>query len=273
MKNCLLLLLLVFAGTAFGQKKNEMQAQLDTLKKSNTNLTSANAKLTSDNKRLTLQSDSLSKELDQYYGLYKVIKEKVVKTDFDPAKMANIIDSLRAGRDSLKLSSASALLLVDSMKVMRRQIDSLQRETQNLMYTVNILKSGSGTNPNAVTDFVGRWNVILRKVKITGTPPKAAIVDISAEPAPANASTFETNPIARINFVDAEIAELTLANNDVAKCFYEIVGFSTTKPYYIDFKGTKADIRVYFMNTTTGPRMSFQVPEHEGAFYFGQLVK
>ena len=72
MKNILIIFLIFLTTAAFSQKKTDMQAQLDTLKKANQNLTNKN-------KSLSLQTDSLSKELQKYFGLYTVIKEKVVK--------------------------------------------------------------------------------------------------------------------------------------------------------------------------------------------------
>lgn len=104
MRNLTILLFILMAFTAFGQKQKEkdMQAQID-------GLTKANKSLKDSVKMITLRYDSSSTELEKYYGLYTVIKDKVVKMDFNPAKMGQIIDSLRAGRDSLiNLSGASA---------------------------------------------------------------------------------------------------------------------------------------------------------------------
>jgi hypothetical protein len=273
MKNILILFLIFLTTAAFSQKKTDMQAQLDTLKKANKTLTDKNQTLTDKNKSLTLQSDSLSKELEKYFGLYTVIKEKVVKMDFDPSKMANIIDSLKAGRDSLQLSSASSLLLRDTIKVMGNTIDSLKKETSGLLYAVNLLKGGAGVNPADAKDFTGKWNFVLRKVKAIGKSPNAALIDITSEPVDKAASNLEINPIVGVTFVDAEVAELILSNGEKAKCFYEVVGFSKTQPYHIIFKGTKAELQLYFMNTAAGTRVSFQVPGPEGIYYFGQMTK
>src|SRR5688572_17292445 len=56
--------------------------------------------LTKVNGTLSVQLDSVSKDQKLYYGLYTTIKDKVILHDFDPAKMPQIIDSLRAGRDA-----------------------------------------------------------------------------------------------------------------------------------------------------------------------------
>src|SRR6476659_2826841 len=87
----LLLLLLVFQGMAQSKKDQEKElaqknAQIDTLTKTNT--------------ALKKQVDSLSKDLEVYMGLYTVIKEKVLKKDFEPARFDVIVDSVRLSRDS-----------------------------------------------------------------------------------------------------------------------------------------------------------------------------
>jgi hypothetical protein len=202
-----------------------------------------------------------------------VIKEKVVKMDFDPAKMSQIIDSLKSGRDSLSLSAASSVMLHDSIKNIMVGYDSIRKENTGLLYAVNLMKGGTGSNPIDPKDFTGTWNLILRKVKLIGDSPRAGLVDISAQPLPKTATFLEGNLIASVNFIDKEFAEFTFNNGEKAKCYYVIGEFSKDKPYYIDFKGTKADIRIYFMNTIFGPRISFQIPGVEGQYYFGQITK
>jgi hypothetical protein len=268
MKNLVSLLLFFCALTAFGQKQKEkdMQAKIDTLTKANTALTASN-------KTLSTKSDSLAKELDKYFGLYTVIKDKVVKKDFDPVKMTNIIDSLRAGRDSLTLNAASGALLGDSLKRLVSVNDSLVKENAGLMYAVKLLKGGSATSPVDLKDFAGTWNIITRKVKLAGESPRAAIIDISTEPVAKGATFLDSYALTSVNFLDKEFAELTFSNGEKGKCYYVITDFSKTKPYYIDFKGTKADFRMYFMNSAVGTRISFQIPGAEGKYYFGQMTK
>ena len=76
MKKALLLLsMLVIALFAFSQKKGKVDpkdVKIDSL----TKVTSA----------LTVQLDSVSKDREIYYGLYTVIKEKVIKYKFDPQR-------------------------------------------------------------------------------------------------------------------------------------------------------------------------------------------
>lgn len=273
MKTKIILLLMLCATAAFGQSKKEMeQAQKNAQAKLDT-LTKANAALTSTNKSLVAKSDSLAKELEKYFGLYTVIKDKVVKKEFDPAKMSAIIDSLKAGRDSLTLKAASAAVNADANKQQTMLVDSLRKETEGLLYTVNLLRGKPAKSPQDVKQFIGTWSLVTRKVKITGQTPRSGIVDISDEPVAKTASPLELNPIMQITFIDAEFAEFTFKNGDKGKCYYVIDNFSPTKSYFIDFKGTKADFRMYFMNTVVGPRISFEIPGTTGVYYFGQMTQ
>jgi len=82
--------MLVAVSQAYSQKKGKVdpeEAAIDSLTKAN------NA--------LMAQLDSVSKDRDRYYGLYTVIKEKVIKYNFDPSKAVFLIDSLKQGRESV----------------------------------------------------------------------------------------------------------------------------------------------------------------------------
>lgn len=84
-----LLLMLVVVSAAFSQKKGKMDpkdTEIDSLTRVNASLT---AKL-----------DSISKDREIYYSLYTIIKEKVIKYDFDPSKASELIDSLKTSRES-----------------------------------------------------------------------------------------------------------------------------------------------------------------------------
>ncbi len=72
MKSYFLLLLLLIATQTFAQKKGKVDTKdftIDSLKTVN---------------------NSLSKSLDQYYGVYTAVKEKVFKYEFDPANTAKL---------------------------------------------------------------------------------------------------------------------------------------------------------------------------------------
>ena len=96
--------------------------------------------LTKANQVLTLKADSLSKDLALYLGtytaLYSVLREKVFRYNFDPAKMSFLIDSLRGSRDSTKValvntklstvSSDSLAMLFKNTAVLKANIDSIK---------------------------------------------------------------------------------------------------------------------------------------------------
>jgi cell division protein FtsB len=116
----LLLLLVVFQG--MGQKKKKVDprdAQIDTLTQSNA--------------FLTKEVDSLTKELEVYYGLYTVIKEKVMKKDFEPARFEVIVDSVQSSRDSANiLTQAPIAGLKDSVALLSKENKELQAKVDEL---------------------------------------------------------------------------------------------------------------------------------------------
>jgi hypothetical protein len=112
-KIVILLVMLVLVSQAFSQKKGKVDPEkvaIDSLTKANTALS---AKL-----------DSVSKDRERYYVLYTVIKEKVIKYNFDPSKAAFLIDSLKQGRESvlydlnLKMHDTLAELNFENKKLM-----------------------------------------------------------------------------------------------------------------------------------------------------------
>ena len=86
--------------------------------------------LTKATSTLTLQVDSLSAELVKYLGVYTVVKEKVIKYNFDPTRMSYLIDSLKASRDSVfaKLSSISP----DSIQALKNEIKMLKAANESI---------------------------------------------------------------------------------------------------------------------------------------------
>jgi hypothetical protein len=78
--------------------------------------------------------------------------------------------------------------------------------------------------------------------------------------------------LARIKFVDHEIAELTLANGEVIRSFYKIFEFSIEKPYRIELsKGSELNINLIVCHTNEG---ELQVSYKRGNGYFqGTLRK
>ena len=62
------------------------------------------------NTTLTLKLDSVSKYYARYYDFYTIIKDSVIKYNFDPAKTPFLLDSLKASRNSAfaQLSAVTA---------------------------------------------------------------------------------------------------------------------------------------------------------------------
>lgn len=252
---------------SFGQKQKELSAQIDTL-------TVVNRSLSDSIQVLSYQLDSVSAAFGKYFELYTVIKEKVVLMDFNPDKMGQIIDSLRSGRDSIiHLSEASVILMTDSVNHVNQVNDSLRKEVELLQYAVNLIKGERGAIPNDSKDFSGPWKLVLRKMRIAGDSPRSGIVDASNEPVTKTTNFLESNSVTAINFVDSEFAELSFSNGEEAKCYFLVNEFSKTKPYSIDFKGAKADFKMYFMHTSVGLHVSFQIPNVDDLFYIGEMYK
>jgi len=85
-------------------------------------LTKASALYSSQADSLLILSDSLSKDRVKYYALYTAIKEKVLKRDFDPTKLPQIIDSLAAGRESAIAGiTASSVAVKDTLAALKKE--------------------------------------------------------------------------------------------------------------------------------------------------------
>jgi hypothetical protein len=75
----------------------------------------------------------VNNEKELYFGMYEVVKEKVVKNDFNPAEMANIIDSLKINTNSNTSSLIkSNTSLKYSLYLMIINLNQLQLEFDNL---------------------------------------------------------------------------------------------------------------------------------------------
>jgi len=116
MKTYILIILLLATFQGFSQKKKKADPKdikIDSLTKANGTL--------------SVQLDSISKDRKLYYGLYTTIKEKVLLSDFDPAKLPQIIDSLKAGKDATisGLTTASTSLK-DSLSLLSKENSELK---------------------------------------------------------------------------------------------------------------------------------------------------
>jgi hypothetical protein len=109
MKNYIIILFVLLvasqAASAKKDKKDSRDATIDSL--------------TITNKNLSAKADSLSTELDK---VYLVVKERIVKRDFDKSKIPQAIDSIAMQVDSvLKGFRSSSTTLMDSLTILKKE--------------------------------------------------------------------------------------------------------------------------------------------------------
>ncbi len=145
MKILIVLLALLLAASSpatsqiFGKKKSKEAAATSNLKIDT---------LTKANQVLTLKADSLSKELGKYVGaytgMYTVLREKVFRYNFDPAKLSFLIDSLRGSRDSTKTALVNAKLSTvssDSLAILFKNTFELKADIDSMKMVLGKIKS------------------------------------------------------------------------------------------------------------------------------------
>ena len=153
------LLVLVSISQAFSQKKdkrNPEEVKIDSLTKVN--------------QALSAQLDSVSKDRELYYGLYTVIKEKVIKYNFDPAKAAFLIDSLKQGRESmlydlnLKMHDTLAELNFENKKLMS-ELYKADTDREKLACELIRLKELLDANIITPEEFNAKKAIVMEKWK------------------------------------------------------------------------------------------------------------
>ncbi len=76
---------------------------------------------------LTAKFNTVHAELEKYRGVYIVLKEKVLKRDFEPEQFSLIVDSLIANRDSTQFGFAAVTAsFKDSLAVLQKEIGTLK---------------------------------------------------------------------------------------------------------------------------------------------------
>ena len=91
--------------------------------------------LTQQNKELTAKLDSVNTAVAKYTVMYNVLKDSVIKYQFDPEKTTFLLDSLKASRsaaatllaDNSTKTADSIKLLVHQNFVLTSKIDSLTK--------------------------------------------------------------------------------------------------------------------------------------------------
>jgi len=122
MKIYIIVILLLASIQGFSQKKKKADPKDVTIDS-----------LTKANKNLSVHLDSVSKDQKLYYGVYTSIKDKVILHDFDPAKMPQIIDSLKEGRDATFAGlTAASQSLKDSLSMLTNENKRLKAKLDSL---------------------------------------------------------------------------------------------------------------------------------------------
>jgi len=125
-----LVLLLLLATTAYGQKKGKgdpTTLRIDSLTQANQVLALQVDSMAKVQGMQALVLDSVSRDLKAHEIMYTAIKEKVIKRDFDPATAAALIDSLKTTRDrSLAEITTEFQVLQDSLSALKEENAQLQ---------------------------------------------------------------------------------------------------------------------------------------------------
>ena len=135
MKNSILIFLVILTGAVNvnGQNKKDLELKVDELR---TEVDS----LKGDYSNLSMMHDSTIAELASYQGMYDVVREKVLKYDFNPEDFDGIVDSLISGNDSVftvlmegsEVLRDTISLMSDNIEILHAQIDSQKVEIEVL---------------------------------------------------------------------------------------------------------------------------------------------
>ena len=107
--------------------------------------------LTQQNKALTAKLDSVNTVNSKYMVMYNVLKDSLIKYQFDPEKTVFLLDSLKSSR------SAAAMMLndtdkqaADSIKMLVKQKTELIKQNAELTSKIDSIKTAWTAEKNAV---------------------------------------------------------------------------------------------------------------------------
>jgi len=150
MKNLIVCLLVLMAVPAFSQKKGKVDPKdqrIDSLTQVTAHMAKQIDSLNKSGMVMTKKIDSLSKEEKKYHDVYKVMKDKVVKYNFDPARTSVIIDSLKTHRESsFSELTAASTALSDS-------ITTLNAENAKLEAAMNTIIAAESDKEKIVSEL------------------------------------------------------------------------------------------------------------------------
>lgn len=265
-----LILILFTSATAFGQAKKDLEQNLAACNASRDSLKSQLS-------QLQIRYDSINKLYQDYDTMYGIVRDKYIGFNFKPKQIGHIVDSMRAKRDSTMTKSSATLSTTDSTKADVIPLTSLSNDSLSVYkYFVDSLRSENnhyryvfeqyfkhGTIPTRQEDLVGLWKVSLRWFEVAKRSERSGL--LQTQPALGNSY------IASINFIDAELAELTLSNGSKIKCFYKVNEFSLTKSYTIEFsKWKEVDIRLFVTPSKDG---ELYVSYEKASGYFAGFMR
>jgi len=157
-----LLLIVFFASHVYGKdKKDAKDLKIDSLTTANT--------------LLKYQLDSVTRNYEAYVMVYVVVRDSIIKHDFDPSTTAVLIDSLKTSRNSAfakvdavtaSLKDSISILLVDNKKL-QATIDSLSVKKEvditKMATDLKVLKELLDSNTLTQEEFDKQKAVIMKK--------------------------------------------------------------------------------------------------------------
>jgi hypothetical protein len=135
MKSIILIIVIIFTVSGvFGQRKSK---EIDTL--------------TQQNKELTSKLDSVNAVVAKYTVMYNVLRDSVVKYQFDPEKTGFLLDSLKTSRSSVATMFTDPVKQAnDSINLLISQNTDLVKQKTELTSKIDSLKTAWAAEKNAI---------------------------------------------------------------------------------------------------------------------------
>jgi hypothetical protein len=128
MKSTILIIVILFTVSGvFGQKKSK---EIDAL--------------TQQNKELTAKLDSVNAVNGKYTVMYNILKDSVIKYQFDPEKTGFLLDSLKNSR------SSAAIMLAETNTQTKDSILLLIKQNDNLAFKIDSIKAAWNAEKSAI---------------------------------------------------------------------------------------------------------------------------
>ncbi len=263
-KNCVYLLLFVLAlisMSATGQTKKEVMFSLDTLYKSH-------LKLTDDYRKLV-------RSLQQYDAFYQHVKLAMLDKELvnEPIeKGSQLFDEVWNEQSSqLKVFEDSTIFLLDSLNHLAELYVDCNR--QNELY-LSLLNSHlyEAAFPHTEKELIGSWQLFLNPMQLSGDAYNSGL--ISHNPF-AVADSLQQYNIFQIDFLPDDLATIYFKNGRSQKCFYEVNGFSVSKPYSLTCsKQDEFKMTIHVSPMPAGLEVSYEIPQSTSqVLYFNGLMK